>query len=139
MSLAEHINATLLADAAIVAAVGTRVRRNSAPQGEDLPFIVFSRLSVTPLRTLRGPTGREQSLWAVVAVALDGATADAIGQAVRNALDPAPSGLNVSAWVPATERVAHQATEDGTIEPEAANEQTLQVSTVTFAVWAEEE
>jgi hypothetical protein len=62
MTLAEGIRTHLASDAAIVAAVGDRIRPLRLAQGEAYPAITYQLIATTPRSTLDGATSRVRSL-----------------------------------------------------------------------------
>lgn len=57
MSMESDLQAYLLADAGVAAAVGARVFRQVADQDAAFPYATIASLSVEPQRSLQGPNG----------------------------------------------------------------------------------
>lgn len=88
----------LLADAAVTALVGTRVYFATAPQAPVLPYIVMYRISAPRVHSLEGPSGLAAARIQIDMYAKSGASARAVGEAVRVALDcfrDEQSGVNL--------------------------------------------
>lgn len=91
MSMESDLQAWLLADAGVAAAIGDRLYRLVAAQGAVRPYAVMATLAAAPQRTLAGPTGEavarlQLTCWGSEETAAGLADAEAARDALRTAL-----------------------------------------------------
>jgi hypothetical protein len=88
MTVETDFRALLAADASVAALVGTRIAQNGAPQGADLPLVVFTSSTTHDLgldnTILATGVTLQVQCWALTAAAAD-AVADAVQTAVFGA------------------------------------------------------
>ena len=86
MSSENSLRGLLLADAAVAALVGQRIKADRAEAGTVIPFVVFARSSTDPIVTLEGVLLAERVFFEIECWAHDRAQADAIADACADAI-----------------------------------------------------
>ena len=87
MSVKGGLALHLKANAGVSAIVGSRVYIAPMPQAQPLPFVVFHRQGTDHVRSLEGPSGLRRTEFDVRCYSTDSAQVEALGEAVRLALD----------------------------------------------------
>lgn len=85
MSAETDFRATLAANAALTALVGSRIAQNSVPQGESLPLVVFSATHA-PSHGIDGSLLADEVTFSVQCWSDNSLDADAVADAVTTAL-----------------------------------------------------
>jgi hypothetical protein len=85
--LGEALHALLAADAAVAALAGSRIYPNLVPAAASYPAIAYQRISGRRVHSQTGPSGLAAPRVQITSLAASYAQADALGQAVRQALD----------------------------------------------------
>jgi len=94
----QRLVAKLLATSAVTDLVGTRIRAMRPRQLDQLPVLVYQRISTTPINTLTGRVGAAFARIQLTAIAESYGEAKAVIDAVRDALAPADQ----AGWTDAT-------------------------------------
>lgn len=86
MSIRDAIYSRLSGFAGLSALVGARIHWVRAPQGVDLPCVVFSLLSASRESAMTRDTGTVRSRWQVMSLDREHTDAEAVSEQVRAAL-----------------------------------------------------
>jgi hypothetical protein len=118
MSASTIIYSLLSTNTGVTNLVGTKIYPIEAPQTTAFPYIVFQAISNMPTNTKSGVSSMDKTRIQVTSVGIKQSQIDAIGAAVRSALDfiKTPSPIQIITYEGEVDMFSYPSGQDGIFE-----------------------